>query len=283
MHGRLIRLGDVADRVIGGHGLPLSASQLLGQSLALAGLLGSALKERGSISIQTRTDGPVPQLYADCEAPGKLRGYARAADGATAKAGPLGHGHLAFTIDQGDGSDRYQGVLGLKDETLAAAAQIYFEQREALPTLLRLAVAESFIATRDAKTRSGQWRAGGLLLQPLGAARSERDTDDDGWRRVRMLAETVEDHELLDPMLSAERLLLRLFHEEGVIIERTVAHSAYCKCSRRRIVDVLQTFGPDELGDMRDAAGLIAVKCEFCAATYDIGFEEIDRSGAGAA
>lgn len=276
VHGRLVRLGGVADRIIGAHGLPDPASLLLGEGVALAGLLGSALQGDGSVSIQTQTNGVVPQIYADCEAPGKLRGYARV-DGEIAQtaagAVPLGHGHLAFTIDQ---NGRYQGVIGLDGQTLQAAARDYFEQREALPTFLRLAAAQNFISSADAEKRGRHWRAGGLMLQPLGAARSEKDADDDGWRRVLMLAETLEDHELLDPTLSAERLLLRLFHEEGVIIEKTVALSTYCKCSRERIVNVLRTFGAGELADLRDENGNVDVKCEFCATSYEIGLDELD-------
>lgn len=280
VHGRLIRLGPVADKIISGHDMPAGAAHLLGESLALAGLLGSALQDEGSISIQTKTDGPVPQVYAECAAPGKLRGYARASDGegraAQGKPVPIGHGHLAFTIDQGGGRDRYQGVMALDGQTLSAAACAYFEQRENLPSFLRLAVAEAFSAPGRADARGGHWRCGGLMLQPLGAARSDREADDDGWARVRMIAETVEDHELLDPMLTAERLLLRLFHEEGVIIEKTVAHSAYCKCSREKILTVLKTFGAQEMSDLRDETGRIEVKCEFCAARYQISPEEIE-------
>ena len=39
---------------------------------------------------------------------------------------------------------------------------------------------------------------------------------DEAWNEARALAETIEDHELVDPTLSSERLLFRLFHERGV-------------------------------------------------------------------
>lgn len=286
VHGRLIRLGPVTDTIIGRHQLPSQASHLLGEALALAGLLGSALSEHGSISIQTETDGPVPQIFAECAAPGKLRGYARSEASASdsGHAAGLGRGRLAFTIDEGLGRDRYQGVQAVDGQALGDVALKYFSERENLPTFLRLAVAEQFLRAESRghaaseATRSGHWRAGGLMLQPLGAARSgdaADDDDDDGWARVQYLAETVEDHELLDPTLTAERLLLRLFHEEGVIIEKTVAHSAYCKCSRERIVAVLKSFRSAELSDLRDDSGHIAVKCEFCAANYQVTLEEL--------
>ena len=48
------------------------------------------------------------------------------------------------------------------------------------------------------------------------ASRSHSVAEDDAWVEGRSLIETVEDVELIDPELSGERLLFRLFHERGV-------------------------------------------------------------------
>jgi molecular chaperone Hsp33 len=283
VQGRLVRLGAVAEKVIGGHSMPDAASVALGEALVLAALLGSALQDEGSISVQTRTDGVVSVLYADCEAQGKLRGYARydaetlsvlAGSGKKLDAASiLGDGYLAITVDQGGASERYQGVIALDGGPLDMGAAAYFEQRENLPTFVRLAVARHYAGAQAGLPSTMRWRGGGLMMQRL-----ESDSGDDGddpWSRVRMLTATVEDHELLDPELAPERLLLRLFHEEGIIIERVVPLTAYCKCSRNRIVNVLGSFGAEELADMRDDNGKIAVTCEFCATTYYFDLPEI--------
>ena len=60
----------------------------------------------------------------------------------------LGNGHLAITIDQGAPDERYQGVIALDDGTLAAGAAAYFEQRESLPTFVRLAAAQHYAGAR---------------------------------------------------------------------------------------------------------------------------------------
>jgi molecular chaperone Hsp33 len=282
VHGRLVRLGKVSEKILQAHALPLPAANALGEALALAALLGSALPDssrqsEGNISIQTRTDGAVPLIYADCRAPGQLRGYARfAAEKATregSRRNVLGQGHLAITIDQGGADERYQGIMALDGGTLASTAAAYFEQRENLPTFIRLAAAQHYAGAKDGLPSILNWRGGGIMIQSV--APLSDDSGDDPWARVRILTATVEDHELLDPALSAERLLLRLFHEEGVIIERIIAIETYCKCSRDRVHNVLETFGPVELADMRDENGKIAVTCEFCAATYAFDLSEI--------
>jgi molecular chaperone Hsp33 len=283
VHGRLVRLGAVADQILRAHDMPGPASEALGEALVLAALLGSALPSEGNISVQTKTDGVVSVLYADCESPGKLRGYARfeaetlnalSESGQKFDAGSiLGDGHLAITIEQGAAAERYQGVIALDGGPLDMGAAAYFEQRESLPTFVRLAVAQHYAGAQAGLPAAMRWRGGGIMMQRL-----EKGTDengDDPWLRVRMLTATIEDHELLDPSLSSERLLLRLFHEEGVIVERTLPLSVYCKCSREKILGVLNSFGRDELADMRKDDGKIAVTCEFCASTYDFALEDV--------
>ena len=107
-----------------------------------------------------------------------------------------------------------------------------------------------------------------------GLDRTEED-DEENWNRARHLAATVEDHELLDPMLSPERLLFRLFHEEGVVVARASAMAAECRCSRERIHAYLQRFGAEELADMRETDGGVTVTCEFCSRKYRFSLADI--------
>ena len=279
--GKLVRLGPVVDDVLGRHDYPENVSEVLGQALALTGLLGSALKFNGKLILQTKSDGPLGFLVADYESPGRLRGYA-SFDFAGVKAAPkdqgqlIGSGHMALTIDPGGRMDRYQGIVALEAQPLVKAAETYFRQSEQLPTFIRLAVARHYV------DKSWKWRAGGLMLQyvsPEGgiqsakAAKDEEEglligEDEDDWQRTVMLASTVEDHELLDPTLSPDRLLYRLFHEEGVRTHDAIPLERYCRCSPERVETLLKNFGADELADMREADGRIAVTCEFCTTTY---------------
>jgi molecular chaperone Hsp33 len=274
--GRLVRLGPTVDAILTRHDYPDPVSNLLGQAVALTALLGPALKSEGKFILQASTDGPVDLLVADYEVPGRLRGYARfspervaaASAGEDGQAALLGKGHLAMTIDRGADTERYQGVVPLDGGNLTDAADIYFHQSEQLPTFIRLAVAKHYVA---GKSRPWSWRAGALLVQKLtsegGHGTEPSVFDEEDWTRARTLAETVEDHELLDPLLPPDRLLYRLFHEERVRAYRALPLETYCSCSRPRAEDLLRRFSPEEMGDMI-VDGEVWVTCEFCNSRY---------------
>ena len=65
------------------------------------------------------------------------------------------------------------------------------------------------------------------------------------------MIETVEDLELLDPSLSSERLVYRLFHERGVRVFKSVPIAAQCSCSRDGVgtVGAANSAGLTVLGD----------------------------------
>ena len=90
---------------------------------------------------------------------------------------------------------------------------------------------------------------------------------DDAWREAEALLATIEDHELVDPALSSERLLYRLFHEHGVKVFPPQDVQDACRCSNERIKDMLDRFTVQERRDMTGDDGLIGVTCEFCS-TY---------------
>ena len=295
--GRVVRLGTAIDTVLSGHSYPEPVSYALGEALVLTAMLGSALKTQGKFILQTKTDGALDFLVADYVSPGNVRGYANydKKDAVLAKAqgrgdqgALLGSGHVAMTIDPTGDKNTYQGIVAIEREPLVQVAHTYFRQSEQLPTFIRLAVARHYGPGGPQSAPAWRWRAGGLLIQKLpraGGMRSPlsdeaRDAslegeDDEDWNRTRHLAATVEDHEMLDPTLSPERLLYRLFHEEGVRVTPSTPVAAVCRCSRERIQLFLERFGPDELADMREADGAITVTCEFCSRKYRFGAGEI--------
>lgn len=286
--GRVVRLGAVADRILKGHDYPEPVLALLGEALCLTALLGAALKTGAKLILQTKTDGPVSTLVVQNDGPGALRGYA-SFEAERVKAhrggGLLGAGHLAMTIDPGGDRDRYQGIVALEGQSLADAALDYFRQSEQLPTFLRLAVGKHYAADAEGH-RGWLWRAGGLMLQhlsPEGGTAPVQDRlkgdgtgyeIDDDWERTRILAETVMDHELIDPDLSAERLLLRLFHEEGVRAYGAKPVEARCGCSRERLAGIMARFDRAELDDMI-VDGKIEITCEFCSTRYRFARDEL--------
>ena len=291
LRGRVVRLGPVVDSILTAHDYPQPVAKLLGEAIVLGVMLGSSLKFEGRFIMQTQTDGPVRMLVVDFTTPDKVRACSRfdkqrVADAIAASktdAGALlGRGHLAMTIDQGGDMSRYQGLVALDGGTLEDAAHEYFLRSEQIPTRVRLAVAEEFRSDGGPRHR---WRAGGLLLQfvpraperarvpdlhpgdaPEGTA-PHVVAEDDAWVEGRSLVATVEDIELIDPAVSAERLLYRLFHERGVRVFRDAAVRAVCSCSREGVEEMLRRFSQDDRDHMVEN-GVISVTCEFCNATY---------------
>ncbi|MEX2036744.1 MAG: Hsp33 family molecular chaperone [Xanthobacteraceae bacterium] len=303
LRGRLVRLGPAVDQILSRHDYPLPVAKLLGEAIALTVLLGSALKIEGRFILQTQTDGPVRMLVIDFRSPGTVRACARfdaarvaeAIAAGTAQAGALlGRGHLAMTIDQGADMNRYQGLVALEGGTLEDAAHEYFRSSEQIPTRVRLAVGEEFSA--GARHRG---RAGGMLLQflpkaPERARVADLDPgdappgvprhvvpEDDAWVEGRSLISTVEDVELIDPALSSERLVYRLFHERGVRVFKSVPIAAQCSCSRDGVEAMLRSFSQDDRDHMVEN-GAISVTCEFCSANYRFAPEQVELEPAGA-
>ena len=156
LRGRLVRLGPALDEILTRHAYPEPVAMMLGEAIALAAALAGALKYEGVFTLQTKGDGPIGMLVADVTSAGALRGYAQYDAGKLAKAiatSPggatgigdsvprlLGAGHLAFTVDQGEHTDRYQGIVELQGSTLAECAHHYFRQSEQVEAGLKVAV-----------------------------------------------------------------------------------------------------------------------------------------------
>ncbi len=287
--GRVAKLGPALDAILARHDYPPAIAKLVAEAATLAVLLGSSLKEEGRFQLQTQGDGPVSLLLVDFDAPSNLRALARYDEKAVdARAGGdlLGKGYLAFTIEPNGLASRYQGVVEMDGRGLQAAAGNYFEKSEQIPTLVRIAVGQTLTASGPS------WRAGGLIAQFLPQSEERRrqadldpgdapeghvvDTvpEDDAWTEAKSLAATTEDHELLDPTLSSERLLYRLFHERGVRVFSPSALRDVCRCSADRIDTMLQNFSAEERKAMVGDDGMIGVTCEFCSVKRIFDFKD---------
>ncbi len=291
VRGRLVRLGPVVDDLLSRHAYPEPVARLLGEAVLLTVMLGASLKFDGRLTLQTSSDGPITFLVVQFRAPGDVRAYASYEDEGVSRAMEeagdgeprlLGSGHLAMTIEPGAGMERYQGFVELEGENLVDAAHTYFRQSEQIPSLLRVAVAPQFVGRRDGERGGWAWRAGGLMIQKVGAEGGRNaihavDVDDESaedWNRASMLGATVEDHEILDPTLSPERLLIRLFHEERVRAFPASEIHAFCQCSRERVAELLKRFPSERLAEMSDD-GEVTVTCEFCNRAYSFAADAI--------
>lgn len=302
VRGRVVRLGPSLDAILDRHGYPEPVSRVLGEAAALTVLLGTALKFEGRFQLQTKSDGPISMMVVDFNAPDSYRAMAHfdapklqaaLAQGALSTGDLLGEGHLAMTVDQGSQTTRYQGVVALNRQSLEEAAHQYFRQSEQIPSRIRLGVGS--IVTGAGR----RWRAGGLLVQfmphsvdrlraadihpgdaPEGHEIMANDDpdgiSDDAWAEARSLVETVEDHELLDPMLESERLLYRLFHERGARVFEPVLVREACNCTRERVLGMLRGFSAEDRKAMIADDGTLGVTCEFCSRRYVFAEAEVE-------
>jgi molecular chaperone Hsp33 len=276
VRGRLVRMGAAVDEVLTRHDYPTAVANLLGETCALAALVGASLKFEGRLIVQAQGDGPVSYVVADYDTEGALRGYCRYDDerlaavlgeatgfkplGAKAL---LGDGVFIMTIDQGADTERYQGVTPIEGETLALCAERYFAQSEQTPTRVRLAVGQADVGAGPT------WRAGGILIQNIAEDQARGETAE-AWTEAQFLFETIGEDELIDPSLTPETLLYRLFHGQGVRLFPAQPLKAFCRCSEERIVSVLGSFGAAERADMVEPDGRIHVTCEYCSRVYKV-------------
>ncbi len=283
VRGRLVRLGETIDRILSAHAYPEPVAALLGEACALAALVGSSLKFEGRLIVQAQGEGPVRYVVADYDTAGTLRGYCRfdeeeVAAVSTGFARPgaqtlLGQGVFIMTLDQGPDFDRHQGITPIEGESLSLCAEHYFAQSEQVPTKVRLAVGQ--VMTGDAEGAGTlKWRAGGAMIQMV-AGDVARGSTDDVWDRSRALFATLGDDELIDPTITPDVLLFRLFHEDGVRLEEARPLAAVCRCSKDRIASVLTSFSDQERADMVEDDGQIRVTCEYCATVYEIAPDEV--------
>jgi molecular chaperone Hsp33 len=286
VRGRLVRLGRTVDTILSAHRYPEPVAALLGEACALAALVGSALKFEGRLIVQAQGDGPVRYVVADYDTNGTMRGFCRfdpdevaAASTGFARPGAqtlLGKGLFIMTLDRGPDFERTQGITPIEGESLSLCAEHYFQQSEQVPTRVKLAVGAVTDATGT------HWRAGGAMIQII-AADDARGSTEEIWDRSRALFQTLADDEMLDPTITPEILLFRLFHEDGVRLEDARPLQAVCRCSKDRISAVLASFGPAELDDMIEDDGKIRVTCEYCATVYELEPDEVAAGDIGTA
>ena len=279
IRGRLVRLGPALERVLGPHKYPVPVAEIMAQTVTLAATLASALKYDGIFSLQTQGDGPVDLMVADVTSGGALRGYARYDEEQIKLLGDvsgapvprlLGGGHMAFSVNQGEHSERYQGISELDGATLADCAHHYFRNSEQMESAIWLA------ADAGAPETNKNAASGALMIQRMPSTNSNIDKDEaeDGWRRAVAILSSLSRDELLSDKLSAEELLFRLYHEDGVRVFETRKLFHQCRCSREKVTSTIKSFPLEEI---TDDDGNVHVTCEFCKQSYNFSPDELKK------
>ncbi|WP_170410901.1 Hsp33 family molecular chaperone HslO [Ruegeria atlantica] len=289
IRGRVARLDGVLDGILKQHDYPEKVEALVAEMALLTALIGQTVALRWKLSLQVQSKGAVRMIATDYYAPksegepARIRAYAsfdrdRLTDGAPFD--QVGEGYFAIMIDQGEGTQPYQGITPLDGGSLSACAEAYFAQSEQLPTRFSLSFGKS--------TEPGvgeHWRAGGVMLQHMPkaspfVASGEGDgnilTADDlvdgeegeNWGRVNVLLDTVEDLELIGPSIAPTDLLVRLFHEEQPRVYDAQSVQFGCTCSEDRVRQSLSIYSAKDIEKMTTPEGEVTADCQFCGAHY---------------
>lgn len=274
LRGRLVRLGSVLDDILGAHDYPEAVSSQVAYTVALTALLASMLKYEGIFTLQAQGEGALSMLVSDVTSGGQIRGCATfdeeklaVVQGVNMRA-LMDKGYIAFTVDQGADTERYQGIVELKGDTLIESIQHYFTQSEQIATGIVLHIGK----------RAGKWRAQGIMLQQMpeegGHTVPVGNAEEDDWRRAMILMQSAKEDEMLDEDLTPHAMLTRLFHEEGVRVYGARPLHKGCRCSEEKIIDMMKMMGEEDIRDMI-VDGSITMTCEFCGHHYHFAPDQI--------
>lgn len=256
VRGEIVQLKQSYQQVLSAHVYPLAVQRLLGELMAATSLLTATIKFNGDISVQLQGDGPVSLAVINGNNLQVLRGVSRwngdIADDASLQQ-MMGKGYMVITLTPDEG-ERYQGIVSLDHENLAACLEEYFNQSEQLPTQIQLFA-------------NGE-QAAGMLLQVL-PSKSDENAE---YEHLSTLTATIKAEELFS--LSAEQVLHRLYHQEQVRLFDPVEVSFKCSCSRERSAGAIRTISQEEVNQILAEEGKIEMGCEYCTALYR--FDSID-------
>lgn len=273
LRGRVVRMDTVLDQILTSHAYAAPVARLTAEVATLAVLLGSMLKYDGIFTLQTQGEGPVNMLVSDFTSGGDVRACAKIREKAAPGSSPLlGKGYMAFTVDQGENTERYQGIVELKDDSLLKSIQIYFTQSEQIRTGIKMSVGQV----------DGVWRGAAIMLQdmpeegglPVAGESVDVSADEEHWRHAMIMMESAADEELLT--LPPEELLFRLFHEEGVRVFEGKALRKNCRCSMEKVEGILVTLSEEDIVHIT-VDGQVRMTCEFCSREFNFDPADVDR------
>lgn len=254
VRGELVTVSETLEQILANHNYPQPVKNVLAELLVATSLLTATLKFEGDITVQLQGDGPMTLAVINGNNHQQLRGVARVQGDIPADADLktlVGNGYLVITISPAEG-ERYQGVVGLEGDTLAACLEDYFQRSEQLPTRLIIRTGES----------DGKPAAGGMLLQVMPAQNAQAED----FEHLATLTDTIKAEELFT--LPANEVLWRLYHEEEVTLYDPQDVEFKCTCSRERCAGALKTLPDEEINSILEEEGEIDMHCDYCGSHY---------------
>ena len=254
VRGEMVQLEQSFQQIVANHDYSDGVKQLLAELTAATCLLTATLKFEGEIAVQIQGDGPVAYMAVNGNHEQQMRGIARlksAANGTGIKE-LIGKGNMVITIRPVQG-EPYQGIVALKEETLAECLAHYFDVSEQIPTKIWL------------YTDKDKNKVAGTLVQllPDGTDKQKQQNDFD---HLCQLTNTIKSEEILN--LPAQELLHRLYHQEEVRLFEPQLVSHVCGCSEQKCLNTIGQIEPHELKAIIEEQGSVSMTCDYCLTTY---------------
>jgi molecular chaperone Hsp33 len=269
VRGEIAHLNTSYDTILEQHDYPPLIRRLVGEALVLVSLLTGMIKFNGRLSLQFQGQSGLKLLLAQSNQKLQLRALAQW-EGELDEAQlleDLKKGVLAIIMDPDNTTQRYQGMVSFRGNSLAESMEGYFNDSEQLPTRIWLAV--------------DKHKAAGLLLQTL--PHPEKELPEEikaAWEHLTILTDTVKPEELLN--LETETLLHRLYVEEDIRMFEPTDITFKCTCSLERGQNAILLLGRTEAEEELNEKQVIVVKCDFCNKEYifdRVDVENIFRQG----
>ncbi len=265
------------------HSTSATATAALGRSLTAAALLGAGLKTGQSVMLRVLGDGPIGAIIAQADAEGSpreggqaVRGYALNPHADLPETGQrkldvgglVGRqGTLHVTRDLGMRRP-YHGSAPLVSGEIAEDLAAYLASSEQIPSVVALGV----LVDRDLHVLA----SGGLWVQALPGASQEMIAELE--TRARRLPPITQ---LIAGGGTPEEILTTALGGMAPSIGGTSPVVFRCRCSRRRVEEMLVGLGVEELESLLAQEGQAEVTCRFCGDRYVLGRGEVETLIAG--
>lgn len=257
MRGALIHLSRTWRRMLRDHDYDALVRETLGHAAAATGLIAQSLKFDGAITLQIQSSGTLQMLVMQCTSELDLRGMAAVEEGtaATSFAELTSKAHCAVTVDAGDRP--YQGIVDIDDTSLAASLEHYFARSVQVPSHVALLASDEFAA--------------GILLQQVPG----EPIGEDDWNRLHFLIDTLSPGDFESD--TSLELIGKLFAEDDVRVYEPRPVNFRCRCSARKVEDVLKMLGEEEARQTLEEQGDIEVICEYCGRRRHFDAVDVER------
>lgn len=257
VRGALIHLSRTWRRMLRDHDYDALVTETLGHAAAATGLIAQSLKFDGAITLQIQSSGTLQMLVMQCTSELDLRGMATVKEGtaATSFAELTSKAHCAVTVDAGDRP--YQGIVEIDNTSLAASLEHYFARSVQVPSHVALLANDEFAA--------------GILLQQVPGV----SLDEDDWNRLYFLIETLSPGDFASD--TSLQLIGKLFAEDDVRVYEPRPVNFRCRCSARKVEDVLKMLGEEESRQTLEEHGNVEIICEYCGRRRHFDAVDVER------